>query len=89
MPDSQKQGGNSQTLCVELSDLNFEIVEQSQGLATAIRFQLLNKSIKIGDVLVVLDGSDIKFHGMIGSIDEKGWAVAVDRRGSTMPATFH
>lgn len=88
MPDSQKQSGNSQTLFVELSELNFEVAEQSAGLATAIRFELLNPSIKIGDVIVVLDGPDIKFHGMIRFIDEKGWAIAVDRHGSSVLASL-
>ena len=87
MPDSQKQGGNSQTLCVEIGDRAFEAVEQDQGHATVIRFQLLNQSINIGDVLVVLDGSEVRFHGMIGAIEDGGWAVAADRRGSTIPTT--
>lgn len=85
MPD---QAGNSQTLCVDLGDLSYEVLEQSQGLATAIRFQLLNETIKTGDVLVVLDGVEIRFHGMIGAIDGCGWAVAVDRRGSTISASL-
>ena len=86
MPDSQKQGGNSQTLCIELSELQFETVEQDQGCATVIRFQLHNQTVKIGDVLLVLEGPDIRFHGLIGAIDVQGWALAADRRGSNIPA---
>ena len=86
MPESEKQAGNSQLLCIEFHELNFEIVERVQSIATSIRFQILNKSIKMGDVLLVLDGPEIKFHGMIDSIDEKGWGSAVDR-GSSLPAS--
>ena len=86
MPESQKQAGNSQLLCIEFDELEFEIVERVQTIATSIRFLILNKAIKIGDVLLVLDGPEIKFHGMIDSIDEKGWGVAVDR-GSSLPAS--
>ena len=86
MPDSQKQLGNSQTLFVELSAFQFETLEHSQGYATVIRFRLENESIRMCDALVVLDGPEIRFHGMIGAIDDQGWAVAVDRRGSTVPA---
>ncbi len=87
MPDSQKQGGNSQTLCIEFPDLQFTSLEQSQGNATVIRFRTRNSEVRFGDVLLVLDGPDIRFHGLIGQIDGDGWAVATDRRGSTIPAT--
>jgi hypothetical protein len=86
MQDSQTQGGNSQTLCTELADLQFETVERSEGHSTVIRFRIENRAVKIGDVLLVLEGDEIRFHGLIGSIDDKGWAVAADRRGSTIPA---
>ena len=88
MPDAQKQGGNSQTLWAELGELKYEVLEQDSGLATVIRFELLNQTIKIGDVLVVMDGPEIRFHGMIGHIDETGSAVAVDRRGSSIPGNL-
>jgi hypothetical protein len=86
MPDTQTQGGNSQTLCTELADLRFETVESSEGHSTVIRFRLDNRSIRMGDVLLVLEGDEIRFHGLIGSIDNQGWAVAADRRGSSIPA---
>jgi hypothetical protein len=82
MPDSARQTGNSQTLCVELKDLEFEILERREELATVIRFRLENQDVRIGDVLLVLRADDICFHGIIGSIDSAGWAVAADRRGS-------
>ena len=42
-----------------------------------------------GDVLLVLTGADVHFHGLIGRIDE-GWAVATDH-GSLLPVptTIH
>jgi hypothetical protein len=85
MPDSARQTDNSQTLCVELKDLVFEILERREELATVIRFRLENQDVRIGDVLVVLRADDICFHGLIGYIDGAGWAVAADRRGSKIP----
>ena len=51
-----------------------------------IRFQLDDPKYQAGDVLVVLSGSEIYFHGMIGKVAE-GWAIASDRRGSLLAAT--
>ena len=89
MPASQRQGGNSQTLCVELSELLFEAIEEKNGFATVIRFRLHDIDVKMGDVLLVLEGAEIRFHGMIGKIDEAGWGLAADRRGSSIPITIH
>jgi hypothetical protein len=38
-------------------------------------------------VLLVLSGSEIHFHGMIGQIAD-GYAIASDPRGSLLPATI-
>jgi hypothetical protein len=89
MPASQRQGGNSQTLCVVLSELHYEAVEENKGYATVIRFRLHDIDVKMGDVLLVLEGAEIRFHGLIGKIDEAGWGIAADRRGSTIPITIH
>ncbi len=78
--------GNSRTVCAELSALSFEVLEQVGGFATIIRFQDHSQSARRGDALVVLDGPEIRFHGMITSVDDAGWAVACDRRGSSLPA---
>ena len=86
MPDEQKTTYNSQTYVVGANDFSFETVEQENGQATVIRFRLGNPRYVAGDVLVVLSGSEIHFHGMIGSIAD-GWAMATDRRGSLLPAT--
>jgi hypothetical protein len=85
MPANQGQGGNSQTLCVELSELSFEMLKQERGCATVIRFTLPDETVRMGDTLVVLDGPEIRFHGMISSVDKEGRATASDPRGSSIP----
>jgi hypothetical protein len=86
MPESQNVGNNSQTLVYEADDFEFETIEQQNGQATVIRFQLEDPRYHAGDVVVILSGTDIHFHGMIGQIAD-GWAVASDPRGSLLPAT--
>jgi hypothetical protein len=86
MPDEQRVANNSQTYVVDADTFSFEMIEHENGLATVIRFQLEDERYHAGDVLLVLSGSEIHFHGMIGSLGE-GWAVASDRRGSLLPAT--
>jgi hypothetical protein len=85
MPDYDRLLGNLQTVFVEMSDFSFHIMEQAGGNATRIRFCLPDHVLLRGDVLVVLDGSDIKFHGMISSVEPEGWAIASDNRGSNLP----
>ena len=86
MPDEQRVANNSQTYAVNADDFQFETLEQENGQATVIRFQLDDPKYQAGDVLVVLSGSEIYFHGMIGKVAE-GWAIASDRRGSLLAAT--
>lgn len=86
MPDEQRNANNSQTYVVDADEFSFETVEQQNGQATVIRFRLDNPRYHAGDVLLVLSGSDIHFHGMIGSLAD-GWATASDPRGSLLPAT--
>jgi hypothetical protein len=86
MPEEQRVANNSQTYVVEADSFNFETVENENGVATVVRFHLEDPRFQAGDVLLVLSGSDIHFHGMIGKIAD-GWATAVDRRGSLLPAT--
>ena len=43
-----------------------------------VRFSVENPDVRPGDVLLVLSGSDIHFHGMIGMIED-GRGVATDR----------
>lgn len=86
MPDEQRVANNSQTYAVNAEEFAFEALQQENGQATVIRFRLEDPRYHAGDVLVVLSGSDIHFHGMIGQIAD-GWAIATDRRGSLLPAT--
>jgi hypothetical protein len=86
MPDEQRTANNSQTYLADADEFEFETVEQNNGQATVIRFRLDDPRYHAGDVLLVLAGSDIRFHGMIGSIGD-GWAIASDNRGSLLPAT--
>lgn len=86
MPDAQRTATHAQTYVVDAESFSFETVEDENGQATMIRFQLDDPRYQAGDVLLVLSGTDIHFHGMIGKIGE-GWAIATDRRGSLLPAT--
>jgi hypothetical protein len=86
MPDEQRTANNSQTYVVGADEFSFETVEQLNGQATVVRFRLEDPRYHAGDVLLVLSGSDIHFHGMIGSLAD-GWATASDPRGSLLPAT--
>ena len=86
MPDEQRVANNSQTYVVAAEEFQFETMEQQNGQATVIRFRLDDPQYHAGDVLVVLSGSEIYFHGMIGQVAE-GWAIASDPRGSLLAAT--
>ena len=87
MPNEPNNYANtSQTIVVDANSFDFETLEQSNGNATVVRFRVENQDVRAGDVLLVLSGSEIHFHGMIGIIEE-GFGVATDRRGSLLPAT--
>ena len=86
MPDEQRVANNSQTYVVDADTFSYETLEQQNGQATVVRFQLEDSRYHAGDVLLVLSGTDIHFHGMIGKMGD-GMAIASDRRGSLLPAT--
>jgi hypothetical protein len=86
MPDEQRVANNSQTYVADADTFQFETIEQKNGQATVIRFRLEDPRYHAGDVLVVLSGSEIHFHGMIGQLAD-GWAIASDHRGSLLAAT--
>lgn len=86
MPNEQNVAGNSQMYVVGAEEFEFETVEQENGQATVIRFRLEDPRYHAGDMLLVLSGSDVHFHGMIGRVED-GHAIASDRRGSLLPAT--
>ena len=86
MPESQRTATHSQTLVVDAESFSFETLEQKNGQATVIRFPMDDVRYYAGDVLLVLSGTDIHFHGMIGQT-ENGFGIASDPRGSLLPAT--
>ena len=86
MSDSQRTATHSQTLVVEAETFTFETLEQKNGQATVIRFPMDDVRYYAGDVLLVLSGTDIHFHGMIGQTED-GFGIASDPRGSLLPAT--
>ena len=86
MPDTPNYTNNSQLYMVSADDFEFETLEHENGRATVIKFHLDNPRYFAGDVLLVLSGSDVHFHGLIGRIED-GWATATDRRDSLLPAT--
>jgi hypothetical protein len=86
MPEEQRVANNSQTYVVGADDCEFEAMQQENGQATVIKFRLDDPRYHAGDVIVVLSGSDIHFHGLIGQLAD-GWAIASDHRGSLLPAT--
>jgi hypothetical protein len=87
MAEPTNYANNSQTVVADADAFDFETIEQENGRATVVRFRVLNPDVRAGDVLLVLSGTDIHFHGMIGVVSEDGSAVATDRRGSLLPAT--
>ncbi|HMG76702.1 MAG TPA: hypothetical protein VK582_24710 [Pyrinomonadaceae bacterium] len=86
MPDSQKTAQHAQTYVVDADTFSFETLEHENGQATVVRFELADPRYHAGDVLLVLSGSEIHFHGMIGTMGD-GKAIASDPRGSLLPAT--
>jgi hypothetical protein len=86
MPETYSE--NSNTLVVEAETFSFVTVTQENGNATVIRFQLQNPEVRAGDVLLVLSGSDIHFHGLIGRVEE-GSAVATDRDSQLPSGLVH
>jgi hypothetical protein len=86
MAERPNYTNNSQTVIVDADAFEFETLEEVNGRATVVRFRVENADVRAGDVLLVLAGSDVHFHGMIGLIED-GYGVATDRRGSLLPAT--
>jgi len=74
-----------QTISFNADTFEYESVSQENGNATVIKFPIDEKKFSPGDVVVVVSGDDITFHGLIGKI-EGGFAFASDPRGSLLPA---
>ena len=74
-----------QTLSFNAETFDYEAVSQENGNATVIKFEVDEKKVSPGDVVVVVSGADITFHGIIGKIED-GHAFASDPKGSLLPA---
>lgn len=79
---------NSKTLAIKVEDFSYQTMEQVNGRASMIRFELKNPDIKAGDVLVVLAGSEIQFHGLIMRVED-GWATTTDYHSLLISDTVH
>ncbi len=64
----------------------YETVRGENGYAAMIKFPIDESQNSPGDVIVILDGDEIQFHGIIGKIED-GYAFAYDPKGSTLPAS--
>ena len=76
-----------QTLSFNADNFEYEAVTQENGNATIIKFPIDQKKFSPGDVVVVLNGDDIVFHGIIGKIEDD-YAFASDPKGSLLAATI-
>ncbi len=74
-----------QTISFNADSFEYEAVSQENGNATIIKFPINEKLYSPGDVVVVVTGGEINFHGIIGKIED-GHAFASDPRGSLLPA---
>lgn len=75
-----------QTLSFNADHFEYDVVSQENGNATIIKFPIDEKKYSPGDVVVVLNDTDIVFHGIIGKIED-GQAYASDPKGSLLAAT--
>ena len=74
-----------QTISYNVKNFEYETLSQVSGKAGIIKFKIDEKVHSPGDVVVVLNETDILFHGVIGKI-EGGYAFASDMTGSLLPA---
>ena len=75
-----------QTISFNADNFEYETISNENGNATVIKFPIDEKVYSPGDVVVVLSGDEINFHGIIGKIED-GCAYASDPKGSLLPAT--
>ena len=75
-----------QTHCFDTKDFKYETLEQINGNASVISFEIDQSENTMGDVVVVLSEGEIVFHGMITKVQD-GFALAVDSKDSLLPAT--
>ena len=75
-----------QTLSFNADTFEYKTVNNENGNATMIKFPIDETRYSPGDVVVILAGDEITFHGIIGKIED-GHAFAYDPKGSLLPAT--
>ncbi len=75
-----------QTHCFDAKDFKYETLEQKNGNASLISFEIDQTQNTMGDVVVVLSEGEIVFHGIISKVQD-GWALASDEKDSLLPAT--
>ena len=86
MPENRTT--NAQTLVIDADEFSYSTVDQENGFATRVKFRIDNPQVTPGDVLLILAGEDVLFHGIIRGIEE-GYGIASDPRGSQLPARTH
>jgi len=74
------------TISLNVADLDYEVVSHTNGNASVIKFDIDETENSPGDAVVILDESEIVFHGMIGKI-ENGVAFVAAPTGSLLPGT--
>ena len=74
------------TINFNIADLEYEVVSHDNGNASVIKFEIDETENSPGDAVVILDESEIVFHGMIGKIED-GFAFVAAPTGSLLPAT--
>jgi hypothetical protein len=74
------------TTSFNADNFEYETVRGENGYASMIKFPIDESQNSPGDVIVILDGDEIQFHGIIGKIEE-GYAYAYDPKGSTLPTS--
>lgn len=74
-----------QTISFNADNFEYETVNNENGNATMIKFPIDRTRYSPGDVVVILSGDEIIFHGIIGKIEDDR-AFAYDPKGSLLPA---
>jgi hypothetical protein len=75
-----------ETHCYDAKDFKYETLEEVNGNASLISFEIGEAHNTMGDVVLVLSEGEIVFHGIISKVQD-GWALASDPKDSLLPAT--
>lgn len=85
MATQNNSNSNSQSMVVEKDEFDYITLAEKDGMTRDLKFQVMNPDARPGDVLIVLEGSEVCFHGFIGRIAD-GWGFATDPGVSLLPA---